>query len=278
MHQDSLPSYSTLVLSWREGFEQVVQVTMARATVFNAFDELMIEELHDAFKKLGADNRVRAVVLAGEGRHFSAGADLQWMQRASKASLEWNLEDARRFASMLACIESLAKPTVARVQGAALGGGFGLACACDIALAADNASFSVSEAKFGILPAVIGPYVINAVGKRQAKRLALTATRIAADEALALGVVQRVVTVDKLDEELDKVLVELLACGPRAQAEVKQLFASLAAGPITDEVRELTAQTISRVRGTEEAVEGFVAFLEKRPARWVPAAVKSAAN
>lgn len=132
---------------------------------------------------------------AGEGKHFSAGADLQWMQRAAQAPLEWNLADARKFAGMLATIEACPKPTVARVQGAALGGGVGLACACDIA-AADNANFSVSEAKFGILPAVIGPYVMNAVGKRQARRLALTATRIGAAEALAIGLVQQVCPLD----------------------------------------------------------------------------------
>jgi methylglutaconyl-CoA hydratase len=213
---------------------------------------------------------VRVIVLAGEGKHFSAGADLQWMQRASHASLEWNVADARKFAGMLARIEACAKPTIARVQGAALGGGVGLAAACDIAVAADNASFSVSEAKFGILPAVIGPYVTNAVGKRHARRLALTATRIGAAEALAMGLVQQVTTLDGLDAAVDATVKELLVCGPQAQAEIKQLFAQLAVGPITPEVRELTAQTISRVRGTDEAKEGFAAFLGKRPANWIP--------
>ena len=151
----------------------VAQVTMAREAVFNAFDEAMIGELDAAFAQLEADDTVRVIVLAGAGKHFSAGADLQWMQRASTASIEWNLADARRFAAMLARIEACTKPTVARVQGAALGGGVGLACACDIAVASDDASFSVSEAKFGILPSVIGPYVVNAVGKRQSMRLAL---------------------------------------------------------------------------------------------------------
>jgi methylglutaconyl-CoA hydratase len=213
---------------------------------------------------------VRVIVLAGEGKHFSAGADLQWMQRASQASLAWNVADARKFAGMLARIEACAKPTIARVQGAALGGGVGLAAACDIAVAADNASFSVSEAKFGILPAVIGPYVTNAVGKRHARRLALTATRIGAAEALAMGLVQQVTTLDGLDAAVDATVKELLVCGPQAQAEIKQLFAQLAVGPITPEVRELTAQTISRVRGTDEAKEGFAAFLGKRPANWIP--------
>ena len=258
----------TLVLSQRQA--GVVQLTMNRPAVFNAFDEAMIGELGAVFARLSDDASVRVIVLAGEGKHFSAGADLQWMQRASTASVEWNLEDARRFAGMLALIENCPKPTVARIQGAALGGGVGLACACDIAIAADNASFSVSEAKFGILPAVIGPYVTNAVGKRQARRLALTTTRIKAAEALAIGLVQQVVALDQLDAAVDATVAELLAGGPNAQREIKQLFAQLEVGPITAEVRELTAMTISRVRGTDEAREGFAAFLGKRLANWIP--------
>jgi methylglutaconyl-CoA hydratase len=248
----------------------VAQVTMARAAVFNAFDEAMIGELDAAFAQLIADAGVRVIVLAGEGRHFSAGADLQWMQRASAAGREWNLADARRFAAMLLRIESAPKPTVARVQGAALGGGVGLAAACDIAIAAGDASFSVSEARFGILPAVIGPYVTNAVGKRQARRLALTTERIGAAEALAMGLVQRVVPAAELDAAVDACVTQLLAGGPQAQHEIKQLFAQLDVGPISPEVIELTAQTIARVRGTDEAREGFAAFLGKRPANWIP--------
>jgi len=249
----------------------VAQLTMARPAVFNAFDEAMIGELDAAFAQLEADPEVRVIVLAGEGKHFSAGADLQWMQRASTASLEWNVADARRFAGMLARIERCPKPTVARVQGAALGGGVGLSCACDLAIAADNASFSVSEAKFGILPSVIGPYVTNAVGKRQARRLALTTERIGAAEALALGLVTRVVALDALDAAVDEAVAQLLAGGPGAQAEIKALFAQLHEGPVTDAVVELTAQTIARVRGSDEAREGFAAFLAKRPAAWIPA-------
>jgi methylglutaconyl-CoA hydratase len=190
------------------------------------------------------------------------------MQRASQATREWNVEDARRFAAMLARIEACPKPTVARLQGAALGGGVGLACACDVALAADDASFSVSEARFGILPAVIGPYVTNAVGKRQARRLALTTARIGAVEALTIGLVQQVVPLADLDAAVDKTVADLLAGGPDAQREIKALFAQLPVGPITPEVRELTAQTIARVRGSDEAREGFAAFLAKRPPNW----------
>jgi methylglutaconyl-CoA hydratase len=261
--------FETLVVSERA--PGVAQVTMARASVFNAFDETMIGELDAAFARLEADPAVRVIVLAGDGKHFSAGADLQWMQRASQATLDWNVADARRFAGMLARVERCPKPTVARVQGAALGGGVGLTAVCDLAIAADSASFSVSEAKFGILPSVIGPYVTNAVGKRQARRLALTTERIGAAEALAMGLVTKVVPPDALDAAVDEAVAQLLAGGPNAQAEIKQLFAQLHEGPVTDAVVELTAQTIARVRGTDEAREGFAAFLGKRPAKWIPA-------
>ncbi len=248
----------------------VAQLTMARPAVFNAFDEAMIGELDAAFAQLIADPDVRVIVLAGEGKHFSAGADLQWMQRASAATREWNLQDARRFAGMLARIDTSPKPVVARVQGAALGGGVGLACACDIAIAADVATFAVSEAKFGILPAVIGPYLINAVGKRQARRLALTTERLGAVEAAQMGMVHQVVAAVELDAAVDRAVANLLIGGPAAHGEIKQLFAQLAVGPVTPEAIELTAQTISRVRGTDEAREGFAAFLGKRPAHWTP--------
>jgi methylglutaconyl-CoA hydratase len=263
-----MATYETLVVRRRSA--GVAQIIMSRPAVFNAFDELMIGELDAAFAEQIADSDIRVIVLEGEGKHFSAGADLQWMQRASEASVEWNLQDARRFAGMLHRIASAPKPVVARIQGAALGGGVGLACACDIAIAADNASFSVSEAKFGILPAVIGPYVTNVVGKRQAMRLALTTSRIGAAEALSIGVVQQVVAIDALDAAVDATVKELLAGSPNAQREIKQLFAQLEVGHISEQVRELTAQTISRVRGTDEAREGFAAFLAKRPANWIP--------
>ncbi len=248
----------------------VAQVTMARPAVFNAFDETMIGELDAAFAQLADDPTVRVIVLAGEGKHFSAGADLQWMQRASAATLEWNVLDAHRFAAMLARIASAPKPTVARIQGAALGGGVGLACACDIAIAASHASFAVSEARFGILPAVIGPYLTNAVGKRQAKRLALTTERIGAEEALAMGLVHQVVAEGELDAAVDTTVSALLGGGPQAQREIKALFAQLNVGAITPEAIALTAQTIARVRGTAEARDGFAAFLAKDPPPWAP--------
>jgi methylglutaconyl-CoA hydratase len=263
-----MPAWTALDLDRRA--HGVAVLTMNRPAVFNAFDEVLIAELDDAFAELGADAGVRAIVLAGAGKHFSAGADLQWMQRAAAASQDDNLADARRFAAMLARIAECPQPTVARVQGAALGGGVGLVAACDMAVAAESASFAVSEARMGILPAVIGPHLVNAVGLREARRLALTATRIVAEEAQRVGLVQRVVPVEGLDTAVDALLADLLACGPQAQAEIKQLYARLAPGPVTAEVRELTAQTISRVRSTPEAREGFAAFLGKRKPHWTP--------
>jgi methylglutaconyl-CoA hydratase len=256
----------------------IAQVTMNRQKVFNAFDETMIAELDAAFTQLANANDVRLIVLAGEGNHFSTGADLKWMQRASKATQEANVADARRFAAMLGHIGACPKPTIARVQGSALGGGVGLACACDIVVAADNARFSVSEVRFGILPAVIGPYLINAVGKRQAMRLALTAARIGAAEALAIGLVQQVVPLERLDDAVDRVLEQLQEGGPNAQREIKRLFSKLEGGPVTPDVRELTAQTIGRVRAGDEAKEGFDAFFAKRTAAWVPAETKAERN
>ena len=247
----------------------VARITMSRPEVFNAFNEAMISELTQAIQHCRADPAVRMIVLAGAGKAFSAGADIEWMRRAAAASEEVNLADARRFAELLRQLAECPKPTLARIQGLALGGGVGLACACDIAIASSEAKFAVSEARFGILPAVIGPYVINAVGPRQARRLALTASRIGADEALQMGLLHEVVAPADLDAALQRWVTELLAGGPQAQAEIKSLFAQLEVGPVTAEVRELTAQTIARVRTGEEAREGFAAFLAKRPAAWI---------
>lgn len=255
----------------------VARIVMNRPEVFNAFDEAMISELGQAVAQCVADPAVRVIVLAGAGKVFSAGADIQWMRRAAAASQDANLADARRFADMLHAIATCPKPTVARIHGLALGGGIGLACACDIAVTSSEAKFSVSEARLGILPAVIGPYLINAVGPRQARRLALTASRIDAQAALLMGLVQQVVELPDLDAAVEQWSSELLASGPAAQTEIKRLFDQLAVGPsdlqsgaqADQQTRELTAQTIARVRMGDEAREGFAAFLAKRPAAWV---------
>ena len=246
----------------------VATLTMHRPERFNAFDEALIAALHQAVQACAANPAVRVLVLAGAGKHFSAGADIGWMRRAAAAPEDVNRADADRFAAMLAALAGCPKPSVARVQGLALGGGVGLACACDIAIATADAQFAVSEARFGILPAVIGPYVIRAIGPRQAQRLALTAQRIGAEEALRLGLVQHVVPASELDAAMDATLTELLASGPQAQAEIKTLFAQLRPGDFGPAAQALTAATIARVRSTPEAKEGFAAFAEKRAPTW----------
>lgn len=273
-----MAEFKTLVLSRRAA--GVAWLSMSRPAVFNAFDETMIQELDNAFAQLSNDPTVRVIVLAGEGKHFSAGADLQWMQRASAASNEWNLADARGFAAMLARIDACPKPTIARVQGAALGGGVGLVCACDVAIASENATFTLSESRLGLVPAVIGPYLVNAIGQRQARRLALTAARLGAAEALAIGLVHQVTAPGApnapntpnacvaLDAAVDALISDLLQGGPNAQREIKQLFAELEPGPVTASVRELTVTTISRVRASDEARAGLAAFLAKTPPPW----------
>jgi methylglutaconyl-CoA hydratase len=260
-------NYKTIKLS-TDG-RSVARVTLAKPETLNAFDETMIGELNEVFAALSHSPDTRVVVLAAEGRAFSAGADLRWMERASNNSQEANLQDARRFAGMMQTLQACSKPVVARVQGAAYGGGVGLCCACDIVFAVPQARFAVSEAKFGILPSVIGPYLNNAVGKRQALRLALTAEQIDAARAAEIGLVHEVVEADQLDAAIEATVAQLLGNGPGALGEIKQLFSSFAVGEIDDEVRELTAQTIARVRATPEAREGFAAFLTKRPAAWV---------
>jgi methylglutaconyl-CoA hydratase len=246
----------------------VARLYMARPETLNAFDETMIAELDAAFSAFDKDDGVRVVVLGAEGRAFSAGADLRWMERASGNTQEENLADAHRFARMMHVMKSCRKPVIARVQGAAYGGGVGLCCACDIVLATPNARFAVSEARFGILPAVIGPYLNNAVGKRHALRMALTAEQIDAARAERIGLVHQVVEEAQLDAEIETLIGSLLSNGPAALGEIKQLFSRLTVGEIDDATRDLTAQTISRVRSTDEAKEGFAAFFAKRPAAW----------
>ncbi len=257
-----------MALHVERGSKGVVRIEMARPEVLNAFDEVMIAEIDEAFALHGTDPSVRAIVLAGQGKAFSAGADIAWMKRLSEADEATNLEDGRRFAGMLHRIATTPKPTIARVHGIAMGGGIGLACACDFVIAGEKARFAVTEARFGLTSAVIAPYLVNAVGRRQAQRLALSTAQIGAAEALAIGIVHEVVAEDRLDAAVDALATQLHASGPRAIAEIKALYAALPGGPITAEVRELTARTVARIRGTEEAKEGFAAFLAKRPARW----------
>lgn len=258
--------YKTLEIE-RQG--SLATVWMNRPEVFNAFDEVLIADLSRACAELDADASVRVVVLAGRGRHFSAGADLNWMKRVSTYSEQENLDDARRFAGMLNALATMSKPTVARVQGAALGGGTGLAAACDMAVAASDASFSTSEVRFGIIPAVISPYVLRAIGPRHALRLFQSAERVTAEQALAMGLVNEVVPVAELDDRIAKLADALIAGAPQAQQAAKDLIAAIHGRPLDAAVMEDTAQRIARQRATPEAKDGIAAFLEKRPPAWL---------
>ena len=247
----------------------VASVWMNRPDVHNAFNEQLIAELTAACQALDADDAVRVVVLAGRGKSFSAGADLNWMRRAAEASVEANLADARKLAGMLRSLAEMNKPTIARVHGAALGGGMGLASACDICVAGEGAVFATSEVRFGIIPSAISPYVIRAIGARQASRYFQTAERISAARARELGLAHEVVAADALDAKVAEIVTALLQGGPRSQGAAKALIRAVADQPVSDALVEDTARRIATLRATPEAREGLGAFLDKRPASWV---------
>ena len=258
--------YDTLEIE-RAG--KVATIWMNRPAVLNAFDEQLIAELAAACEELDTDTSVRVVVLAGRGKHFSAGADLNWMKRASQFTHEQNVDDARKFAGMLRTLSEMSKPTIARVQGAALGGGTGLTAACDMAIASDDAVFSTSEVKFGIIPSAISPYVLRAIGPRHALRYFQSAERISADRALAIGLVGEVVPLAELDASIGKLVDALLQGGPQAQKAAKELIVAVNGKIIDKNISEETAQRIARQRATDEAKDGIAAFLEKRPPNWI---------
>ena len=247
----------------------VATVWMNRPDFHNAFDENLITELTAACMALDDDADVRAVVLAGRGKSFSAGADLNWMRRAANNGLDENLNDARGLAKMLRTIAEMKKPTIARVHGAALGGGMGLASACDIAVASTKALFATSEVKFGIIPSAISPYVLRAIGARQAYRYFQTAERIDAVRAREIGLVHEAVEPEALDAKVQEVVDALLIGGPCAQAAAKDLIRAVNNQPINDHVIEDTAHRIAHLRATPEAREGIAAFLDKRQPNWI---------
>jgi methylglutaconyl-CoA hydratase len=245
-------------------------VTLDRPEVHNAFNETLIAELTAALRALGADAAVRAVVLIGAGPSFCAGADLNWMKKMAGFSRAQNLTDARALATMLATLYGLPKPTIARVHGSAFGGGVGLVACCDIAIGAQDATFALSEAKLGLVPATISPYVIEAIGARAARRYFLTAERFTAAEAYRLGLLHDLAQLSELDARINDLLGFLVTAGPRAQAECKALIRAVAHRPISGAVIADTAKRIADVRASTEASEGVAAFLAKRRAAWVP--------
>jgi methylglutaconyl-CoA hydratase len=245
-------------------------ITLNRPEIHNAFDDRLIAELTAALAALASDDGVRVVVLTGSGKSFSAGADLNWMRRTSTYGEAENLADARALAKLMATLNELPKPTIARVNGAALGGGTGLVACCDIVVASSHAMFGTTEVRLGLIPAVIGPYVVAAIGVRQARRLMLTGERIGAAEAARIGLVHEVVAADELDAAIATILDHLLKGGPDALAGAKRLVHDLAGRPIDAELIDYTARRIAALRATPEAREGVAAFLDKRPANWLP--------
>lgn len=248
----------------------VATVRMNRAELHNALDDALIAELTEALAAMGRDPAVRVVILAGAGKSFSAGADLDWMRRMAENSYEENLAGARRLAALLRTLHDLPKPTIARVHGAAFGGALGLISACDIAVAADAAIFCLSEVRLGLIPAMISPYVAAAIGPRYARRYFLTAERFDSGEAARIGLVHRVATAEGLDVAIDETVAALLAGGPAAQTAAKRLVADVAGHPLDDALVEETAKRIAEIRATPEGREGVAAFLEKRKPAWAP--------
>ena len=247
----------------------VASVVLNRPEVHNAFDDVLIARLTEVLHELAANDAVRVVKITGNGKSFSAGADLNWMKRMADFTEEENLADAMRVSTMFHALATLIRPTIAVVHGNAFGGGVGLVACCDIAVASERASFSLSEVKLGLIPATISPYVIEAIGARQARRLFLSAERFDAATAERLGLVHAVSVHDRLDESVETLVTRLLENGPCALTASKGLVASVAHRPIDDPVVAEVAQRIAAQRASPEGREGVAAFLDKRPPAWI---------
>lgn len=249
----------------------VTTLTLNRPQVHNAFNAALVSELTAALEEAGADTRVHAVVLTGAGPSFSAGADLNWMREMVAASENENRDDARRLAKLYRVLDFLPKPVVGRINGAALGGGVGLVACCDIAVGSLDAKFGLTEVKLGLVPATIGPYVVNAIGKRQARRLFLSAEIFDAAEAVRVGLLHAAVGSADLDEAIERQLTFILKNGPQALAQAKQVPNLVRGWDATQQERldEQTSALIAALRISDEGQEGLSAFLEKRKPSWV---------
>lgn len=246
----------------------VVTLTLNRAELHNAFDDLLIAELIKTLKLYEQNSKTRLLVLRSTGKSFSAGADLNWMKRVAQYSFAENKQDAEQLAELMSCLYHFPSPTIAVVQGAAFGGGVGLVSCCDIAIASDKASFCLSEVKLGLVPAVISPYVIAAIGARQAQRYFLTAERFDAQTAFHLGLVQQLTSADSLEQAADSLITTLLQNSPQALKACKKLIQDVD-GAINSQLRDMTTTLIAELRASPEGKEGLSAFLEKRPAGWL---------
>jgi len=256
--------YTTIIVE-KKG--RVARVWLNRPEVHNAFNSLMIGELNQAFERIGQDPSFRVVVLSGRGKSFCAGADLNWMREIIRYSYEQNLEESLQIAILHERIYTLPKPVIAMVNGTAIGGGTGFLSACDIAIAAEEARFGLSEVKLGLVPAAISPYVVRRIGESQARRYFLTGRRISAREAREIGLVNEVVPGKDLPAAVDETVERLLTSGPEAIARCKELLLRVPGMNLT-EARDYTARMIADLRISEEGQEGMAAFLEKRKPRW----------
>ncbi|MGH8306728.1 MAG: enoyl-CoA hydratase-related protein [Gammaproteobacteria bacterium] len=248
----------------------VATLTLNRPEKHNAFDDTLIAELTQKLIQLNNDKQVRIVMLTGAGKSFSAGADINWMRASAQYDEAHNIEDALKLAELMSTLDNLRKPSIARVNGAAFGGGVGLVACCDIAIASENAKFAFSEVRLGLVPSVISPYVIAAIGTHQARRYFLTADVINAQKAREIGLVHEAVAVDQLDNAVEREIELLLKGGPKALTAAKELIAGQVALS-TSARRNLhnkTANIIAQLRVSEEGQEGLNAFLERRPTKW----------
>lgn len=248
----------------------IAWVTLNRPEVHNAFDENMIHRLRKIFQILSEDNSCRVVVVKGAGKSFSAGGDLSWMKRAAEFSHSDNLADAEILAAMLNSLYSLNKMTIACVRGVAMGGGLGLLSCCDIVIADEKTTFSLSEVKIGLIPATISPYVLAAMGARNARRYFQTGERFKGQRAYDLGLVHELVTTeDEMDAQLNIILGHVRTSGPFAMREAKRLVMDYANQPISAKIIQDSAERIAAIRARPEAREGLNAFLEKRKPNWI---------
>ena len=256
-------------LTMTEHEHGIVEVTLSRPEIHNAFDDQLIAEITTTFKTLADDDAVRVVILAADGRSFSAGADLNWMRRMADYSEEENYQDSLKLAECMYSIYQLPCPVIAKVQGAAFGGGVGLIACCDIAMASTQASFCLSEVKLGLIPAVISPYVIEAIGKRQAQRYFVSAEKFNAKRARQIGLITEVTAPEELDKEVLDLATTIALNGPQAVIAAKKLINTVAHQPVNQSLNSLTARTIAQIRASEEGKEGVSAFLGKRSPDWL---------
>ncbi len=246
----------------------VARITFCRPKIHNAFNSTMIRELYDLFSKMRDDNDIRVVVITGEGKSYCAGADLNWMRDVVRYSYEQNLKESLELAMLFRTIYEFPRPVIGRINGAAIGGGTGFVAVTDIAIAAESAVFSFSEVKIGVVPACISPYVVKRVGEGRAREFFLTGERLTAQRALDSGLVNRMVPDDKLDDEVEAMVKQLLSSGPDALAMCKELLATIADQNI-GEFEKYTAEVIATLRKSDEGQEGMDAFLNKRKPNWV---------